>query len=85
MLREEETACLGVEAASGGGENLPGAGEISGALGGRQGWEGRGRRGSYEERPQLPEIDPALLERRRASNAALLKRQVSQAAGQALL
>ena len=49
-----------------------------GRFGGRQGWEGRGRRGSYEERPPAPEIDPALLERRRASNAALLKRQVSQ-------
>ena len=84
-------ACITAACAQGSGDGMPrgrggfrGRGEFArgrgdfGRFGGRQGWEGRGRRGSYEERPQLPEIDPALLERRRASNAALLKRQVSQ-------
>ena len=59
------------------GDFARGRGEF-GRFGGRQGWEGRGRRGGFDDRPVQPEIDPALLERRRASNAALLKRQVSQ-------
>ena len=43
------------------------------------GFEGRGRRDAWaDDAPQEPDIDPALLERRRASASALLKRQVSQ-------